>query len=601
MKLVPAIFACITLFCTTQSARAELLPPNRLPLPEEPDQKQKASMLELLKLNPTQSNEGKYPQGLIKLGASYNEGITLRDALLMTLKYNLPIKIAQENWNYQRYQLLAYLAGIVPSYSLSYAVNKTHVRPITDAHSEVFTSEVKYPVFLGGSIFYNSLSQYYRNLAWKRNHQATISDKLLETFQQYNDLCLQEALLQIQYKSVEIAERFLQFDQKMYNAGTSTQYNVMKSRTQFFAARESFDKQEASKRQAAITLAYTLNMPMSANLLPREEILKVLSLTKQMKIDECVDLALKNRPELRQYELFRLAAARSVQASAATLYPQLSFFTALTKADVTVTPPDNGDLLNGVASGEVAAAQESEGNVITNTALNQTASVSPGENNTGTEGATIDNTVVAGGGGTPIANAQGGSLVTSGAVAPNFGADGVTGKSSASNINGADTAGAGVFPGTSTNFQKGFNLEWSLSNMGLANLGAILSARSLSKQAMLQANQELLLVTKQVHAAYTRLHYLGQELDNAIYTTWAANETLRFAARRLEAGTASSLDVIYARRDYVTALTMQANAVAAYNLAQAQLLHDMGVISVATLTDGMVAFKAEKRRRFLDW
>ena len=595
-------FTCLLalLICFAASIPVAAQDSARLPLPVQPSAEKRNNLIESIQLNKPASEAGLPP--VIKLSACYNEGITLRDALEITLKYNLPIRISKENWNYQRYQLLSFLAGFVPSYSLSYGVNRTRVRPVTRAHSEVFTSELKYPVFLGGGVFYNTLAQYYRDLAWKKAYQSTISDKLLEVFQQYSDLCLQEALLQIQAKSVQLSKRFLQFDERMYSAGSSTQYNIMKSRTQYYSARDNYDQQVATRQQAGLNLAFTLNMPMSAHLLPEEQSMKVLHLTdKKLKIEQCLDLAFKNRPELRQFEFFRLAAARGVQASTASLYPQITFFTALTKADVTVAPANNGDLLNGVASGEVAAAQESEGGVVNNTALNQTANVSPGESNTGTEGATIDTSVVAGGGGTPIANTQGGSLVTSGAVAPIFGASGVTGRSNASNIDGADTAGAGVFPGTSTNFQKGMNLEWNLTNMGLANIGNILSAKCLSRQAMLQANQELQLIAKQVHTAYTQLQVLEEELDDAAYTAWAANEALRFASRRLESGTANALEVIYARRDYVAALSMQAKVITDYNNAQALLLHEMGVISVATLTQGLSSYKAPVKKHILEW
>lgn len=531
--------------------------------------------------------QGVFSKTPIQLDATYNEALSLREALLLTLRHNLPIAIARENWNYQRYQLLAALAGIVPTYSLQYGLTGTHVAPITNAHSFLFVSQVRYPVFQGGAIFYNVLSQYYRDVAWKCAYKSTVSDKLLEVFTLYNNLSLQDTLLSIQAKSVLLDEEFLKYNLAMYDAGTNTQYGVMEARTQLLLDREKLSKQEASRRQAALALAFALNVPLSANLVTKDRVLKVANIIDQrLRIGDCLDLALKNRAELRQYELFRFAAARSVQAAASSLYPQLSFFSAYTRTHVTVSPPQNGNLLNGEAAGQVAAAQESQGNVVTNTALNQTASISPDSKNTGTEGANMFATVVAGGGGSPIANVQGGSLVTSGAVAPIFGASSVTGRTGSSNINGANTASAGVFPGASTNIQNGFSLSWTLSNMGLSNLGNIMSARALSRQALLQANQELQLVCNQVRSAYVQILWLNKRIDCAASTTQSARNALQFSEMRLKAGVGNNLEVIYARRDYIKALSYQASAIAELNQVQAQLLYNMGLVSIDKLTAG---------------
>lgn len=527
------------------------------------------------------------PRTVLKLDATYNECLNLREALLTALDYNLPIRISKENWNYQRYQTWAALSGLIPTYSLQYSLNRTHVEPITNAHSLLFVSQMRYPVFQGGAVVYNILSQGYRSQAWKNAYKLTRRDKMLEVFNLYNSLCLQEALLGIERKSVQVCEQVLKDTLDMYSAGTNTQYGVMQARTQLFAAREQLAQQVQARRQAALALATSLNLPLTADLVPREQELRAAEIVKKgLGADECVEQALNNRAELRQYELFRLAAGRGVQAAAASLYPQFSFFTAFTRASVTVNPAQNGNLLNGEAAGQVASAQEGQGGVVSNTALNQTASVSPDNNNTGVEGANTFASVDAGGGGTPIANVQGGSLVTSGAVAPIFGASSLTGRPISSNINGANTASAGVFPGSSSNFQNGFNLSWTLSNMGLANIGNILSARSLTKQAMLQANQELQLVLSQVRTAYVRLLWAEKRMETTALTAQSAREALKFAIMRLRAGAGESLEVVYARRDYTSALSAQAKAIADYNQAQAQLLHDTGLISVESLTEG---------------
>jgi outer membrane protein TolC len=48
----------------------------------------------------------------------------------------------------------------------------------------------------------------------------------------------------------------------------------------------------------------------------------------------------------------------------------------------------------------------------------------------------------------------------------------------------------------------------------------------------------------------------------------------------------TTLEVIQAERDYINSLTTQAQAIVGSNLAQAQLLHDTGIISADALLHG---------------
>ena len=63
-------------------------------------------------------------------------------------------------------------------------------------------------------------------------------------------------------------------------------------------------------------------------------------------------------------------------------------------------------------------------------------------------------------------------------------------------------------------------------------------------------------------------------------------EELRLAELRLGTGVGTNLELIQAQRDYITALTTQAQAIVGSNLAQAQLLHDTGIISMDTILHG---------------
>jgi outer membrane protein TolC len=419
----------------------------------------------------------------------------LREALNYTLRNSLPIKIAKESYNYQRWQLWSEVTDVLPNFSMGYTLTNSDIRPNTTSFSRVFQPTVRYPVFTGGNVLYTALAQYYRQKGWKQSYKISINDQLLDVYLKYTNLVLQNALLQVRAKSALISQSQLELNNTLYKSGNGTQFAIMQSRTQLAADRQALLTQQVAVRQAAMALAFDLNFPMAVNIVPRDDLIAEKSIIDQnISIEDLLDLALKNRPDLRQYELFRVAAQRNVQVAASPLYPQSSLFTSYTHSTTNIFP----------------------GKVTTN-----------------------DN-----------------------------------------------VAGAGVFGGLFNTFQSGFSVSWSLPNLGSTYIFNVVSARALSRQAQLQANQELLLVTEQVRAAYLTAITAREQIDTAAYGVASAAEALRLANLRLQTGLGSNLELIQAQRDYVTALTNQAQAIMVSNQAQAQLLHDMGLITVDALVDG---------------
>jgi outer membrane protein TolC len=522
----------------------------------------------------------------IQLEASYSQPITLKDALNYALQYNLPIKIARESWKYQKYQYLSALVSAVPipNFFMGYSTTGSHTLPDINSNAQLFQPTIRYPVFQGGGAVYSAWAQYYRDKGWKQAYYASINDCLLDVYQKYNNLVLQHAVLHIRVKSVEVSQAQLKLNNAQYVAGTGTKFAIMQSRTQLATDKQALLQQQIIVRQAALALAFALNLPMAVNLVPEEaSIQEALLIDRQAPVAEYMQIALNKRPELRQYEMFHLAGARSVQIAASGLYPQASFFTTYTHSKTIVNPP--GGNVAGVAVAQINSAINGPGTA-SNNALGQTASFSPTSSTTANAGAnnTISTPVVAASGGMPLNVIQSGSLVTSGAVAPSIAGGNGSGGFSSSNVNGSNTAGPGVFPGVFNTYQAGWTGSYNLNSIGLGTVASTLSAEALVPQALQEANQELLLVEAQVRADYVSTLSAKEQIDNGAYGIASSGEALRIAGLRLNAGMATNLELIQAQRDYINALITQAQAIESSNLAQAQLVHDIGTISVETLT-----------------
>jgi OMF family outer membrane factor len=433
----------------------------------------------------------------IRLEVVFDQPIGLEDALRYAVDNNLAIKISRENVLYQRYVLYGSIANALPNITTAYNLTRTNIlNEHVQSLARVFLTRATYPVFQGGAVVYSIIGQYLRAKGWVQAFKASMSDTLLAVYQQYNNLLLNRVLLQIRAKAVEVTEEQLRVNQKMEENGTGARYAVIQSEAQLASDKQALLQQEVLVRQAALALNFTLNYPMGVNLVPLEATITEQSLFKNdSNITSLLDVAMKCRPELREYELLKVAAARNIQVAAAPLYPQASLFQQYAYTNTT----------------------------------------------------------------------------TSGGVR---------------DTSSTGTAGAGVFGGLFNTYTQGLALVWSLNNMGITSAANIVAANSLARQSAVQANQELQSVIQQVRYDYLNWRAAREQIDNAAHGVEASAEEFRLAKIRMQEGVGTNLEVIQAERDYVNSLTTQAQAIVGSNLAQAQLLHDTGIISVDTLLHG---------------
>jgi outer membrane protein TolC len=439
----------------------------------------------------------------IRLEIAFDQSISLPEAIQYATDNNLAIKIAKENLNYQHYVLYGNYANALPNFTTAYNLTGTHIfNERVRSLAKVYLARVTYPVFQGGSVVQGIIGQWYREKGWKQAYKASVSDELLDVYQKYNALLLNRILLQIRGKAVEVSGEQVRVDRSKEVQGTGTRYAVMQSEAQLSSDRQALLQQEVTMRQSAMALNFSMNSPMAVNLVPIEDAITEEALfDNDASVDQLVSLALQNRPELREYEAYRVAAGRNIQVAAAPLYPQVSFFQQYSYTDTTT---------------------------------NSSSSAS----------------------------------------------------SAASSSTSSGTSGAGVFGGLFETYQQGLAMVWSFNNLGMTSVANIYAAASLNRQARIQANQELQTVIQQVRSDYLNWRAAREQIDNAAHGVRASLEELRMAKLRLNTDVGTNLEVIQGQRDYINSITTQAQAIVNSNLAQAQLLHDTGLISTATLLHG---------------
>lgn len=272
---------------------------------------------------------GKLPP--IQLEASFNEPISLKRVLEIALDNSLPIRISQAGFDSQRYLFYGAMGRFAPDFTMTYRGQRVDTSSSNANTIYTLSTTMRYPVFQGGGVLYNSLANYYRTKAAKSAYYAATNDALLDAYRSYYTLVLNQSLLQIRVKSVELSRAQLRLNEQLKAAGVGTNFAIYQSRSQLALDKQALLQQQVLVRQSALQLAKVLNTSLLVNFVPQESAVRELRLIDPSSdIQSMVATTLKLRPELRQYENLRLAASRNIQVAQAALYPTFQFFTSVT-------------------------------------------------------------------------------------------------------------------------------------------------------------------------------------------------------------------------------------------------------------------------------
>jgi outer membrane protein TolC len=137
-------------------------------------------------------------------------------------------------------------------------------------------------------------------------------------------------------------------------------------------------------------------------------------------------------------------------------------------------------------------------------------------------------------------------------------------------------------------FVLNFGVSWKFDGLGMKSMTSAEAFRWQARRAMLDANQEFLDIMEQVRNTYNLTLTSEQAIDESANEVISAEEELRLARMRLDNGLGTNLEVLIAQRDLTQARLDKALALINFNKAQAQLLHDIGLISIDNLSSGHI-------------
>ncbi|MCA9802835.1 MAG: TolC family protein [Cyanobacteria bacterium HKST-UBA02] len=453
----------------------------------------------------------------LNLDASAPSMVSLDDVLKTCLERNLDIGIASTDRSTQGWKYLASMGRFLPVAKLAYSYNYlkgTLNLPIGQSPDPLHfnnpfilsSAGFTYYGYRGGSVLFGALKERNMYRASREGEKQTIDDALRETYEKYYRLLLEESVLRIRIKAVEVSEEQVRLNRELFEAGSATQLDVMQAETQLSRDRQNLIDQQVKRRQVAIELADFLNLPQDLDLMPDSLALRKCELVDERSdIGKLIGKAMAARPILKQREQERLAARKEIVIASAPLQPSL-------KMDGNV-----------YGIGETLSRQ-------TKTVVASIPVVSP----TGSVGSVPQVRRV---------NRQISAL-----------------------------------------YQLGVSVNWNFDGLGTSDMALTQAARVNARAAQLKQTKEVNRVINQVRQSFLNILRTDRQIEEALTQLRAAREEIKLARLRYENGLGKNIDILKAQQDYTDALIRKATAIVEYNIAQAGLLRDTGIISVSSLT-----------------
>jgi outer membrane protein TolC len=463
----------------------------------------------------------------LQLDAGSQMPVTLHSVLDSALINNLDVRISRTDSETARWNLRSSMGGFLPNISNTTSfegmrgkiASPSGVAVALDSPYLNMANSFSWNLYKGGSILATMRQNRHLFKASQFALKGTMNDVLYQAANLFYQLALNDVLLQIRVKAVDVSKGLLLVQEDQFANGVNTKLDVLQARTQLSRDRQNLIAQQVARRQAAVNLATGLNINPDVDFVIADRIMSKKRLVDvSLTPAQLVTIAVENRPELKQYEEQRLAALQAIKIARAAFLPTIQAIgTAVTTAS-SVFRKDNSTSTNNASS-----------------AVSSSGSVSGAVGTTAT--------------GLPL---------------------------------GGSGAGTRRMLGKQL-WVIGVEATWTLNGLGLTTAGAVQAATTVARKAQLQFNNELAKVYQDVRNAFLDSLSAESLIVETTDAVASSQEQLEITQMRLQEGIGTNLDVLNAQKDYTSALIDKANAILRFNIAQANLLRAIGRVDSNTL------------------
>jgi outer membrane protein TolC len=214
-------------------------------------------------------------------------------------------------------------AGIPTTQPATESVSPTKIE--ADKHNLGASVSLQQPLFTWGRLT-NSYKQAKLNLeAARQGEELTKQQLTFDVTNSFYGVLLAQEFVKVAEDAVSQVEKHYKTANDLKNAGVATNYDVLRASVQLANTRSQLIKAQNSLRLAKEGFKITLGLPLEAEVNVEGELAyKPI----QRELEELMDLALENRPDLKQLELQEKAGEKLVSIAKAGNKPNLGLFSS---------------------------------------------------------------------------------------------------------------------------------------------------------------------------------------------------------------------------------------------------------------------------------
>ena len=289
---------------------------------------------------------------------------TLEESIEIAKQSNLTVQTAEENLKAAEAQVRAALGGLLPrvaangNYTYFKDVQKSVIRaeggfgfpmpgggmnempppnPDNEAdlielefgahHNVQGTVNLTQPVFAWGRYYYGYQTAKLNYQATQRDVDAAYNQLRLDVSEAFYGALVAQEFVRVAQQSVSLVEEQLAVAEASLEAGAATNFDVLRAKVQLANAKSVLIRAENGARTASNAYKTVLNVPLAEDVTVRGTLqIPANRQTLTLNLDELIQQALENRPEVRRTRLSEQAAHKQIDIAKTRRLPDLGLF-----------------------------------------------------------------------------------------------------------------------------------------------------------------------------------------------------------------------------------------------------------------------------------
>ncbi len=295
------------------------------------------------------------------------KALTLEESIEIAKQSNLTLQTAEENLKAAEAQVRAALGGLLPrvtangNYTYFKDVQKSVIRaeggfgfpmpggemnemqppsmPSTDNEADLIELEfgahhnvqgavnLTQPIFAWGRYYYGYQAAKLNYEATQRDVDAAYNQLRLDVSEAFYGALVAQEFVRVAEQSVSLVEEQLAIAEASLEAGAATNFDVLRAKVQLANAQSTLIRAENGVRNAKNAYKTVLNIPLAEDVtvngtlaIPEDH------QTLAPNLDELIQQALANRPEVHRTQLSEQAARKQIDIAKTRRLPDLGLF-----------------------------------------------------------------------------------------------------------------------------------------------------------------------------------------------------------------------------------------------------------------------------------